>query len=193
MSVMRSQAAHVLEMVNGLHSQIGTSAPADQEAQNLREVVALLAESATKLEQATKPSELILQTFAEPITDSELFDRARELALWAQEGAMGIIKSILYMSEIPGVVSDAQAEINKQQYEQHVQIAEQLEDEWTSVVAESRDYTKLKEYITRCATFSEGHIQALHALLDEVYESLNTRRSNRGSPESAKQRSPQKA
>jgi hypothetical protein len=110
----------------------------------------------------------------------------RHLARLCQRSAIGQIKSICCLADLPQVVRDEDRQkyaLISQSIQQHF---EEEENEWHRINSDLGSQDNLLSYIQKIIGFEEQHLDDLDTLLDSIYENMTTRRSANQSPQGKK-------
>jgi chromosome segregation ATPase len=127
---------------------------------------------------------------ARDVADREATEKVanavRYLARVCQRSAMGQIKSICCLADLPQVVRDEDRQkyaLISQSIEEHF---EEEENEWQRINSDLGSQDNLLSYIQKIIGFEEQHLDDLDTLLDSIYENMTTRRSAHQSPQGKK-------
>lgn len=154
----------------------------------LESVADNLAEQLSKLDKIDKlQKELAHKDQEKEEVMKHIAEMIRKLAVIAQQGSIGQVKAICYMSDLPAVnMSQDISERYKLIQTNLDSNLELLEDMWTKISSGRNLQEDVIQYAEKVFELEGSNLNSLDSLLDNIYENLTTRRSTRQSPESIK-------
>lgn len=177
------------------------SSGSELEKKNLSELPSMIVSCISRLQKKLEenkdesqqiPTEVQVSTTPSLYVDSRVLNYLKELVIVAQDGTIGQIKALLFMT-------DFIADRNKEEFTQifrelHDKIDksfDHLDNQYNILIAnDSVLLLDLKQYAEDAIQNEQNNSQQLNDLMDRIFETARSSRSHRGSPEGRRFESP---